>query len=70
MARFKDHHNEQNMLIPVSLKDQLIPGTFEYASCQVLDRLDLSLFESRYHNETRGVRAYDPRLLLKIIINC
>ena len=26
MARFKEHNNEQNMLIPVSLKDQLIPS--------------------------------------------
>jgi len=69
MARFKEYGNEQNMLLPVSLKDQLIPGTFEYASCQVIDTLDLKSFLAKYHNDERGAAAYDPRLLLKIIIN-
>jgi transposase len=69
MARFKEHGNEQNLILPVSLKDQLIPGTFEYTSCRVIDRLDLTIFERKYNNEDRGARAYAPVLLLKIIIN-
>ena len=69
MARFKEHNNEQNMLIPISLKDQIIPGTFEYASCQIIDKLDLTIFEKKYHNDEHGARAYDPHLLLKIILN-
>jgi len=69
MPRFKEHNNEQNLLIPVSLKDQIIPGTFEYASCRIIDSLDLTLFAKKYHNDEHGACAYDPRLLLKVIIN-
>jgi transposase len=69
MPRFKDNNNNQNLLIPVSLKDQILSGTFEYASCKVIDKLDLSIFEKKYHNDEYGARAYDPRLLLKIVLN-
>ena len=69
MARFKDYSNEQNLLLPVSLKDQIIPGTFEYASCQIIDKLDLTIFAKKYRNDEHGACAYDPRLLLKIILN-
>jgi len=49
--------------------DQIQLGTFEYTLNHVVDNeLDLSVFESRYRNDHNGARAYDPALLLKIVL--
>ncbi len=55
-------------LIPVVFEDQIRPGSFEYALCHLLDRIDLSVFEARYRNESGGASAYHPRVLLKIVL--
>ncbi len=69
MPRFKDSNNRQNMILPVNLSEQLIPGTFEHTSCIVIDKLDLSKLENKYNNDEVGAKAYHPAVLLKIIIN-
>lgn len=69
MARYKDYCYEQTELIPVSFDRQVLPGTFEYALSYVIDHeLDLSVFEARYHNDDTGAPAYDPAVLLKIVL--
>lgn len=69
MARYKEYSYEQGKLIPVHFKDQILPGSFEYALNHIVDQeLDLSLFESRYQNDEEGAPAYDPAILLKIIL--
>ncbi len=69
MARYKEYSYEQGKLIPVHFKDQILPGTFEYALNHIIDHeLDLSLFEFRYQNDEEGAPAYDPAILLKIIL--
>lgn len=30
MARYKDYCYEQGKMIPISFRDQILPGTFEY----------------------------------------
>jgi transposase len=56
-------------LIPVSLKDQLIPGTLEFAIHILVEtRIDTSTFDDRYKNDERGRWAYDPKILLKVIL--
>jgi len=48
---------------------QILPGSFEYnLSYLIDDELDLSIFESRYRNDDTGRPAYDPAILLKIVI--
>jgi transposase len=55
--------------LPVDLTCQLIPGTFEFALHQLLEHeLDLSEIESRYCNDETGAPAYEPRILLKIVL--
>lgn len=56
------------MLLPVVFEDQIRVGSFEYALCHLLDRIDLLQFEARYRNETGGASAYHPRVLLKIVL--
>jgi transposase len=69
MARYKDYSYNQMMMVPVSLADQLVPGTLEYAIHHVVEeRLDLSIFEERYKNDETGRKAIDPKVLIKIIL--
>jgi hypothetical protein len=68
MANFKLVDYSPRFLA-VDLYRQLIPGTFEYALHQLLDRqIDLSKIEARYCNDEVGGSAYEPRILLKIAL--
>ena len=69
MAKYKHYDYSQDVLIPVSLKDQLIPGTLEFAIHTLVEtRMDTSIFEDRYSNDETGRLAYDPKILLKVIL--
>ncbi|MGV8075076.1 MAG: hypothetical protein AB2L11_11035 [Syntrophobacteraceae bacterium] len=69
MARYKDYSYKQGRLIPVYFEKQILPGTFEHTLNQLIDpELDLSIFDTRYRNDEEGAPAYDPRILLKIIL--
>ena len=69
MARYKDYSYDQQKLLPVRYSEQILPGTFEYTLGYVIDHeLDLSVFDARYRNDEGGAPAYDPCILLKIIL--
>ena len=69
MARFKHYDYNQTKMIPLRFADQIQPGTFEYTLNHVVNNdLDLSIFEQRYRNDTNGAPAYDPAILLKIVL--
>src|SRR5215510_4170803 len=69
MARYKDYSYEQTKLIPIAFSQQILPGTFEYTLNYLIDNeFDLTVFEQRYHNDETGAPAYDPAILLKIVL--
>jgi transposase len=69
MAKFKAYDYRQRVFLPVSLEDQLMPGTLEFAVHTLVEtRLDTSGFEQKYRNDETGRRAYDPKILLKIVL--
>jgi transposase len=69
VARYKPYDYNQTMMIPVSLEDQLVPGTLEYAIHHLIEeRIDTSLFDERFRNDETGRRSYDPKVLLKIVL--
>lgn len=69
MARYKDYSYEQGKFLPVSFDKQILPGTFEYTLSYLIDNeLDVSGFDDRFRNDETGAPAYDPKLLLKIIL--
>jgi len=69
MARFKPYDYSQRLMVPISLADQLVPGTLEYAIHHIIEeRLDLSQFNKRYHNDETGRTAIDPKILLKVVL--
>ena len=69
MARYKPYDYDQLMMVPVSLEEQLMPGTLEYAIHHVVEeRLDLRIFDDRYGNDETGRKAIAPKLLIKIVL--
>ena len=62
MAKYKKYNYAQMVMIPVSLEDQLLPGTLEYTIHEVVEtRVDLSVFVLKYNNDESGARR-DPGL--------
>lgn len=46
MAKYKSYDYSQGVLIPVSLEEQLMPGTLEFAIHTLVEtRIDTSIFE-------------------------
>jgi len=69
MAKYKSYNYSQTVMIPVSLEDQLMSGTIEFAiHTLVEDKMDMSRFDERYKNDETGRSAYDPKVLLKIVL--
>ncbi|OEC32570.1 Transposase [Pseudomonas cuatrocienegasensis] len=68
MPRFKTVHKGLKLL-PIDFDKQLLSGTFEHALCYLVDHeLDLCDFHTRYRNSAEGAPAYDPAVLLKIVL--
>src|SRR4051812_14808472 len=69
MARYKAYDLNQAKMIPISYSDQIVLGSFEHALNEIAEEhLDLSAFEQRYANDATGRLAYDPKVLLKIVL--
>jgi transposase len=68
MPRYKGNER-QDLMIPVSLREQLLPGTIEHAIDWIIDhQIDTTRFDRFYRNDESGRPAYDPKALLKVIL--
>ena len=69
MAKYKSYDYSQGVLIPVSLEEQLMPGTLEFAIHTLVEtQIETLVFEDRYSNDETGRLAYDPKILLKGVL--
>ena len=69
MPRFKYYSYEQGQFLSVQFKNQILPDTFEYALNYIVDNeMDLTVFHDRIRNDETGAPAYDPAIMLKIVI--
>ena len=69
MARYKTYDYDQTHFIPVCLEEQLLEGSLEHAiHVLVENKMDLSIFDCRYHNDETGCPAYNPKILLKVVL--
>ncbi len=69
MPNFIPYDYNQDVMLVINFQDQLQPGTFEHAiNYLVENHLDLSIYFSAYKNNDNGRPAYDPAILLKIIL--
>lgn len=68
MARFKPVDMSPRFL-PVVLEQQIMPGSFEHALHVLIDtEFDLSSLHARFNNDDTGAPAYDPAVLLKVVL--
>ena len=68
MARYKPC-DRNPLLLPVVLSEQIVPGSFAFALDYLIDHeLDLSSLDARFKNDEVGASAYDPRVMLKIVL--
>jgi len=69
MAKFKPLNENQLVMLPISLQDQLVPGTLEHTISELVEKhFDLSVFDARYKNDETGAAAIHPKILLKVIL--
>ena len=69
MPKFKPYNYDQTSMVVINYQDQLQPGTFEYAIHHIIEhKIDLSIFFPDYNNDDGGRPAYDPAILLKIVL--
>ncbi len=69
MPKYKHYDFNQSSMVVINYKDQLQPGTFEHAIHYLThNKLDLSVFHDVYTNDDGGRPAYDPAILLSIIL--
>jgi len=69
MAKYKPCNEDQLVMLPISLQNQLVPGTLEHTISQLVDKhIDLSVFDARYNNDETGAAAIHPKILLKVIL--
>ena len=55
--------------VPLVFAEQIEPGSFEYALDRLVDEeLDFAPLDARYRNDVTGASAYDPRVMLKIVL--
>ena len=69
MARYRHYDPDQTKMIALSYGRQLLPGTFEHALSYLIDNeIDLERFAARFKNDESGAPAYDPAVLLKVVL--
>jgi transposase len=69
MAKYKRYDYSQTVLLPVSLEEQLMPGTLEFAIHTLVEtRMDMSRFAERFCNDETGRTAYNPKILLQVVL--
>jgi transposase len=69
MANYKTTEKEQGLFLQVNLKEQILPGTFEWTMSRFIDsEVDFSGFDLQYNNDETGAPAIHPRIILKAVL--
>src|SRR3989338_947709 len=63
---FKEYNQNQLQLLPPNLSDLVSKDHIARLINHSVDKMDLSFIENQY--SINGQRAYDPRMLLKILV--
>jgi transposase len=60
---------QDNVFVPLKLSDQIIEGTLAYTIQFLVDnKINISPFENKIKNDITGRPAYNPKVLLKLIL--
>ena len=67
--RYKSWSQDQILFFELDPAAQLPPGSFDAVLNDVVDqRIDTGIFNHWYRNESTGCAAYDPAMLLKVVL--
>ena len=65
---FVPYEPEQDFLLPPSLSEWLPENHLAYFVGEIIDRLDLEIFYSRYQGDGRRNQPFDPAMLVKVLV--
>lgn len=65
---FRRYDPDQSLLLPPSLRDWLPEEHLAFFVSDTIDAMDLSAFDARYGKEGPGKQAFDPRMMLKVLV--
>lgn len=69
MPNFKPDNYNQTAMVVVNFEEQLALDPFALTLHHLIDKhIDLSVFYAKYKNDRGGRSAYNPSILLKIIL--
>ena len=69
MPNFKAHNYHQDCFLTINFEEQIQQNPFAYTIHKLIDDyIDLAAFYKHYSNDRGGRAAYDPALLLKVIL--
>ena len=68
MARYKSYSHDK-ITKEIAFEEKILPGTIEYTINEMVEHaIDTSCFATHYKNDITGAPAYDPKVLLKIVL--
>ena len=65
---YRRYEPDQTLLLPPSLRDWLPEDHLAFFLSDAIDGIDLSAFEVRYGDAGPGNQAFDPRMMLKVLV--
>lgn len=65
---FRRYEPNQSLLLPPSLRDWLPENHLSHFVSDAIDAMDLRAFDARYGDEGPGNQAFDPRMMLKVLV--
>jgi transposase len=66
--RFRDCNLDQKFLLPLSFHDWLPEDHLARCIGDVMKELDLSAFYAKHEGDGRGLAAYDPRMMTRLLL--
>ena len=65
---YRRYEPDQALLLPPSLRDWLPEDHLAFFLSDAIDAMELSAFEARYGDEGPGNQAFDPQMMLKVLV--
>lgn len=67
-TRFRPYAPDQDLLLPVSLRDWLPEDHLAYFVAEMIEELDLTPFYAPYQGDGRRKMPYEPSMMLKVLV--
>lgn len=68
MKRFREYVPEQQLLMPPSLQEWLPEGPLVYFVSDVVEEMELTEIYKDYEADSGGQPAYDPSMMVKLLL--